>query len=131
MVRYASFVETKLVIVILLRSLLMNTRILIAGLFSAVACMASLPSLAESATWTNPELYGHVVFDPPQATTDATIEAGEGDLYGSVLLDAPAKATADAVVERGENAMYDSIFLDDYFTAGVFDSLAGGDFGKS
>ncbi|MBU2641341.1 MAG: hypothetical protein KJ889_06010 [Gammaproteobacteria bacterium] len=65
----------------------MNTRTLIAGFISAMACMASLPSLAASATWTNPDLYGHVVFNPPQSTTDATREPGKGDMYGSVLLD--------------------------------------------
>jgi hypothetical protein len=90
----------------------MNTRTLIVGFISAVACTASLPSLAESATWANPDLYGHVVFDPPKATTDATREPGEGDLHGSVLLDLPSMATTDAFVERGEGDLYGSILLD-------------------
>ncbi len=91
----------------------MNTRTLIVGFISAAACMASLPSLAESATWTNPDLYGHVVFDPPHSTTDATREPGEGDMYGSVLLDPISKATTDALIERGEGDLYGSVLLDD------------------
>lgn len=91
----------------------MNTRNLIVGLFSAMACMASIQAQAESASWSNPDLYGHVVFDSSKATTDATIEPGEGDLYGSVLLDTPSKATADAFVEHGEGDLYGSILLDD------------------
>jgi hypothetical protein len=91
----------------------MNTRILIVGLFSLLSCMASIQARAESTSWVNPDLYGHVVFDPPQSTTDATIEPGEGDLYGSVLLDPPSKATTDALVERGEGDMYGSVLLDD------------------
>ena len=98
----------------------MNTNTLIVGLISAVACMASLPSLAAPATWTNPDLYGHVAFDPPQSTTDATREPGEGDMYGSVLLDPVSKATTDAFANRGEAPIerdkwypYVSLLLDD------------------
>lgn len=90
----------------------MNTRTLIVGFLSTMACTASLPSLAESTTWTNPDLYGHVVFDPPKATTDATREPGEGDMYGSVLLDPLSKATTDALIERGEGDLYGSVLLD-------------------
>jgi hypothetical protein len=90
----------------------MNTRNLIVGFFSAVACMASLPSLAGS-MWTSPDLYGHAVFDPSPATTDATLEPGTGDMYGSVLLDPISRATTDASIERGEGDMYGSILLDD------------------
>lgn len=91
----------------------MNTRNAIVSLFSILSCVASLQAGAEPTPWANPDLYGHVLFDPPHATTDATIEAGEGDLYGSVLLDPRAGATTDAVVERGEGDLYGSILLDD------------------
>jgi hypothetical protein len=74
--------------------------------------MTTLQAQAESTSWANPELYGHVVFDPPQSTTDAAIEAGAGDMYGSVLLDPLSKATTDAFLERGEGNQYGSVLLD-------------------
>jgi hypothetical protein len=91
----------------------MNTRNVIVSLFSILSCVASLQAGAGSTAWANPDMYGHVLFDPPRPTTDATVEAGEGDLYGSVLLDPRSRATTDAFVERGDGDLYGSILLDD------------------
>ena len=55
----------------------------------------------------------HIAFDLPKATSDATIEPGKGNLYGSVLLVPLSRATTDACVERGERDLYGSILLDD------------------
>ncbi|MBT9540973.1 hypothetical protein [Thiobacillus sp.] len=77
----------------------MNTRNLIVGIFSVLVCMSSIQAQAESTSWCSPDSYGHALCDPIQPTTDATIEAGEGDMYGSVLLDVPAKVTTAAVSE--------------------------------
>jgi hypothetical protein len=89
----------------------MNTRTLIVGLFSLVG-MASINAQAGSASWCSPDTYGHVLCDSTPATTDAVIEPGKGDQYGSVLLDSPSKATTDAFVERGVGDLYGSVLLD-------------------
>jgi hypothetical protein len=89
----------------------MNTRSLIVGLFSLVG-MASINAQAGSASWCSPDTYGHVLCDSVPATTDAVIEPGKGDLYGSVLLDSPSKATTDVLVELGEGDLYGSVLLD-------------------
>lgn len=90
----------------------MNTRNLIVGLFSVLVGMASINAQAGSASLCSPDTYGHALCDPHQATTDATVEPGEGDLYGSVLLDPHSRATNDAFVERGEGELYGSVLLD-------------------
>ncbi|MEQ1661969.1 MAG: hypothetical protein ABL877_04680 [Thiobacillus sp.] len=77
----------------------MNTRNLIVGIFSVLACMSSIQAQAEPASWCSPDSYGHVLCDPIQATTDATIELGKGDMYGSVLLDVPDKIPTAALSE--------------------------------
>lgn len=87
----------------------MNTRNLIVGAFSVLVCMASVQAQAESAPWCSPDSYGHVLCASPKPTTDATIEPGEGDMYGSVLLDVPAKIATGAFAERGRGDMYGSV----------------------
>ncbi len=37
----------------------MNTRNLIVGIFSVLACMSSIQSQAESTSWCSPDSYGH------------------------------------------------------------------------
>ena len=87
----------------------MNTRNLIVGIFSVLACMSSIQAQAEPTSWCSPDSYGHALCDPIQPTTDAMIEPGEGDMYGSVLLDVPAEVTTAAVAERAKGDMYGSI----------------------
>ncbi len=77
----------------------MNTRNLIVGIFSVLACISSIQAQAEPASWCSPDSYGDALCDSPKPTTDATIEPGEGDMYGSVLLDAPDKIASAAVSE--------------------------------
>lgn len=90
----------------------MNTRNLILGLITALTAAISVQAQAASGFGANPDLYGHVLVDPPKATTDASIERGQGDSYGHVLLDARAKATTDVAVERGYGDSYGSVLLD-------------------
>jgi hypothetical protein len=97
----------------------MNTRNRIAVLLAAIACAASIQAHAGHVSTDAAiehgvgDMYGSVLLDTPdQATTDATIERGEGDMYGSVLLDTPDQATTDATIERGEGDMYGSVLLD-------------------
>jgi hypothetical protein len=77
---------------------------------AALACLTAFQ--AQAAFGDNPDLYGHVLVNPPMATTDALLEPGMGDGYGSVLLDQGAKATTDKFVERGMGDTYGSILLD-------------------
>ena len=97
----------------------MNTRNRIVTLFAAIACVGSIQAYAGSASTDatiergDGDMYGSVLLDRPgQATTDTTIERGEGDMYGSVLLDTPSQATTDATRERGEGDTYGSVLLD-------------------
>ncbi|MEW5769589.1 MAG: hypothetical protein AB1831_04420 [Pseudomonadota bacterium] len=90
----------------------MHTRNTLFGILSLVACLASVQAQAASAFATNPDLYGHVLFNPPQASDDSVLEPGTGDTYGSVLFDPLAKATTDAMFERGQGDTYGSVLLD-------------------
>lgn len=90
----------------------MNTRTSLPSLVSTIAFLATFSAQASSPFADNPDLYGSVLVNPPQATTDATLERGQGDSYGSVLLDPASKATTDAMVERGMGDTYGSILLD-------------------
>jgi hypothetical protein len=75
----------------------MNTRNLVIGIFSVLAGLSSIQAQAESAPWCSPDTYGQVLCDSVPATTDATTEPGEGDMYGSVLLDTPDKIGSAAL----------------------------------
>lgn len=86
----------------------MNTRTSVLGLAFTFACLFAIQAQAASA---NPDLYGHVLFDPPQATTDATLEPGIGDSYGHALLDPDSEATRDAALEPGMGDSYGSVLL--------------------
>jgi len=90
----------------------MHTRNLILGLVTALTSAVSVQAQAASGFAANPDLYGHVLVDTPKATTDASIERGQGDSYGHVLLDAHSKATTDVALERGYGDSYGSVLLD-------------------
>lgn len=90
----------------------MNMRTSLLSFVSAFVCLTAFQAQAAPAFGAGPDLYGHVLVDPPHATTDAHREAGQGDSYGSVLLDPSAKATTDALVERGAADQYGSVLLD-------------------
>ena len=79
------------------------------GLFAVIACVGSIQAYAGSTVAATPiergegDMYGSVLLDTlDQATTDAAVERGTGDMYGSVLLDTPEQVPADAMIERGE-----------------------------
>lgn len=89
----------------------MNRRTSVLRFVSVLICLSAFQAQATSAFGDAPDLYGHVLVNPPHVTTDAHGEPGQGDSYGSVLLDPSAKATTDALVERGEADQYGSVLL--------------------
>lgn len=89
----------------------MNIRNQMVGIFTVIACVGSIQAYAYAGSTVaatpvergEGDMYGSVLLDTPdQATTDATVERSTGDMYGSVLLDTPEQLPADAMIGRGE-----------------------------
>lgn len=82
--------------------------ILLATVFAGAAYAHDLPASADTS--------GHVLVDHPKATTDANIEKGKGDAYGTILKDTgshtPHTPGDRHAAEKGKGDSYGSALFD-------------------
>jgi hypothetical protein len=60
----------------------------------------------------NPDLYGSILNDHGRGAPSVPAQPGDGDLYGSVLLEGPPHVHKCLVAQPGKGDLYGSILID-------------------